>query len=92
MSDTAEEADLADAFRAETRALAELDARIGRRMRERQRLEMAFDAIAAAIDASLARGEAPLALLAELNRISAEIDGVELELEKNLSIAIGRFG
>jgi hypothetical protein len=87
MSDTAEQAELADAFRAETRALAELDARIGRRMRERQRLEMAFDAIAAAVDATLARGEAPLALVDELDLMDQRLQRLEHDLTAALESA-----
>lgn len=85
MSDTTEQTELADAFRAETKALIELDGRIGRLMRERRRLEMAFDAIAAAIDASLARGEAPLALIDDLNAYERRLE----RLDSDLAVKIG---
>lgn len=91
MPDIHKQAELADAFRGETEALVELDGRIGRLMRERQRLETAFDALATAVDQALGRGEAPLALLSQLERIDAEIDRIEGELEKNLVAAVGRF-
>ncbi len=91
MSDTTEPAVLAAAFQAETKALVELDGRIARLMRERRRLEIAFEAIAASVDAALGRGQAPLALLAELERVDGEISRIEDELIKNLAAAVGRF-
>lgn len=91
MSDTTEPAALADAFQAETKALLALDRRIDQLSRERQRLNAAFDAVAAEVDRLLGRGEAPLALLAHIERIDAEISRIEDELEKNLAAAVGRF-
>jgi hypothetical protein len=80
MSDTTGLAELANAFRADTKALVELDDRIGRLMRERRRLEMTFDAIAAAVDAALGRGEAPLALIDDLSALDGRLKRLESDL------------
>lgn len=84
MDATQDHAELAAAFRKETDALVEFDRRIDRLMRERRRLEMAFDAIAATIDAALDRGEAPLALIDELQRIDQRSIRLERDLTANL--------
>jgi hypothetical protein len=91
MSQAPEQSDLATAFEAETAALLALDRRIDQLIRERQRLNAAFDAVAAEVDRLLGRGEAPLALLAQIERIDAEISRIEGELEKKLAAAVGRF-
>lgn len=79
--DTAQDqTELAATFQAETDELVALDRRIDRLMRERGRLEMAFDAVAAAVDAALACGEAPLALADELDPIDQRLQRLEHDL------------
>lgn len=91
MSDSTEPPELADAFRAETKALVELDGRIGRLLRERRRLELAFEAIAATVDSALARGEAPLALIDDLSASERRLERLNSELIEEIRTATKIF-